>query len=158
MTSTTIRINGKSAAELPTQPRSRSLCSGCDGDNSGAPCKSRTPGQTRCGTKGAAHCGQVLSCGSLSTLLYARRIRMRLVDGFLLGTPINSLVQGHSFSLSNSAQAAEDRVRLCGRSGAFFRFFLDFQPARCNLVCTAGAAERRGQYLREYEASSPRSH
>src|SRR5690349_12107158 len=56
---------------------------------------------------GAAHCGQVLSCGSVKTLLYARRMRCRLLDGFRFGTPINLISICQNFSLFNSFHAGE---------------------------------------------------
>jgi len=39
-----------------------------------------------------------MTCGRVKTLLYARRMRMRLFEGFRLGTPIIFYL---SFSLSS---------------------------------------------------------
>jgi hypothetical protein len=45
----------------------------------------------------------LLIWGNLSTLLYARRMRWRLVEGLRFGTPINIQIQ--SFNLSSSVHA-----------------------------------------------------
>ena len=98
---------------------------------------------------GAAHCGQVFNCGSVSLLLEARRMRCLLFDGLRLGTGISQI----TISIDSiGPKAMKNRHRL-----TYLQTLLSlWVVAPGSLLGTTDVAEKRATYLRGYRASSPR--